>query len=287
MTIGSDQSNGVLQSAQGSADGMEPDARRLGRLPRLALMIAGVVLFALFWQASVSLLHVPPYILPSLPKVWGALWSGIATSPFDPAGFYLPLANTLKNAGLGYLVGVALGIALGSLMAEFEPIETILMPYTFAMQALPKVAIAPLVVIWCGFGDGSKVAMAALMTFFPMMVNTFTGIHSAEPERLDLMRSISASRFETYRVVKLPSAASYIFAGLNMGVVYALLGTIIAEFLGAQQGIGVSIVQSQAVSDTAGLFAALVLLGLVGIILHWVVGAAERRIVHWTERRNG
>jgi NitT/TauT family transport system permease protein len=147
------------------------------------------------------------------------------------------------------------------------------------------VAIAPLIVIWCGFGDGSKVTMAALLAFFPMMVNTFTGIRTTEPERIDLMRALSASRLETYRVVKLPSAAPYIFAGLDMAIVYALLGTIVAEFLGAQKGIGVTITQAQAVTDVASVFAALILLGIIGIFLHLTVRACERRVVHWAERK--
>ena len=96
--------------------------------------------------------------------------------------------------------------------------------------------------------------------------------------------SMSASRLETYRIVKLPYAAPYIFAGLDMAVVYALLGTIVAEFLGAQQGMGVVITQAQAVTDVAGVFAALVILGAMGILLHGLVRAAERRVVHWVDR---
>jgi len=99
--------------------------------------------------------------------------------------------------------------------------------------------------------------MAALLAFFPLMVNSFTGIRNTELERIDLMRSLSASRLEIYAQVKLPSAAPFIFAGLDMAAVYALLGTIVAEFLGAQRGIGVTIVQAQAVTDVAGVFAAL------------------------------
>ena len=169
-------------------------------------------------------------------------------------------------------------------MAEFRPVETALMPYAFALQSLPKVAIAPLIVIWCGFGDGSKVAMAALLAFFPMLVNSFAGMRSAEIERIELMKALSASRFETYRLVKLPSAAPYIFAGLDMGIVYALLGTIVAEFLGAQEGMGVVITKAQAVTDVAGVFAALVLLGVTGILLHLLIRRIERAVIHWTDR---
>jgi NitT/TauT family transport system permease protein len=159
-----------------------------------------------------------------------------------------------------------------------------MMPYAFALQSLPKIAIAPLIIVWCGFGNGSKIVMAALLTFFPMLVNSFAGIRSTESERLDLMKALSASRLQTYLRVKLPTAAPYIFAGLDMGVVYALLGTIVAEFLGAQEGIGVVITQAQAVTDIAGVFAALVILGVVGIALHLLIRFAEHRVVHWSDR---
>jgi NitT/TauT family transport system permease protein len=259
--------------------------RRRGQ--KIGLTILGIVVLLVFWDLGVKQLHVPPYILPAPDTVLAALWSGLDVAPSSSIGFYLPLASTLWNAAIGFVIGALLGVAFGSLMAEFRPLEAVLMPYAFALQSLPKVAIAPLIVIWCGFGDGSKIAMAALLTFFPMMVNTFTGIRATEPERIDLMRALSASRLETYRVVKLPSAAPYIFAGLDMGVVYALLGTIVAEFLGAQQGIGVTITQAQAVTDVAGVFAALILLGVIGVLLHSIVRTAERRVVHWADRQKG
>jgi len=254
-------------------------ARRISLIP-----FVGLIVLAALWIAAVRLLKVPAYILPAPEAVLNALWSGIAVSPASPLGYYLPLWGTLKNAALGFSLGCCLGLLFGSLMAEFRFFEKLVMPYAFALQSLPKVAIAPLIVIWFGFGDGSKIAISALLAFFPMMINSFTGLRSAEPEKLELMRSLSASRFETYRIVKLPHAAPYIFAGLDMAVVYAFLGTIVAEFLGAQQGMGVVITQAQAVTDVAGVFAALIILGAIGIALHAIVRRTEARIVHWAHR---
>ena len=231
--------------------------RRRARLTNAGIGLAGFLALLLIWKLAVAVLQVPPYILPAPEGVFTALWSGIAVSPASALGFYLPLWSTLSNALLGFAIGASLGLVIGSLMAEFRPVETALMPYAFALQSLPKVAIAPLIVIWCGFGDGSKVAMAALLAFFPMLVNSFAGMRSADIERIELMKALSATRFETYRLVKLPSAAPYIFAGLDMGIVYALLGTIVAEFLGAQEGMGVVITKAQAVTDVAGVFAVL------------------------------
>ena len=231
----------------------------------------------------VAVLQVPAYILPAPEGVFVALWSGIAVSPASALGYYLPLWSTLSNALLGFLIGARLGLVIGSLMAEFRPVETALMPYAFALQSLPKVAIAPLIVIWCGFGDGSKVAMAALLAFFPMLVNSFAGMRSADIERIELMKALSASRLETYRLVKLPSAAPYIFAGLDMGIVYALLGTIVAEFL-RSGGIGMVITKAQAVTDVAGVFAVLTILGVTGIALHLIVRWTQRSLIHWVDR---
>ncbi|MDE2199543.1 MAG: ABC transporter permease [Rhodospirillales bacterium] len=256
------------------------------RKPASGSLIAamGLVVLVGVWEFSVHLLHLPSYILPAPEAVVRALWSGLAVAPSSPVGYYLPLWGTFRNAAMGFAIGCGLGLLLGSLMAESRFVEKLLMPYAFALQSLPKVAIAPLVVIWFGFGDGSKIAIAALLAFFPVLINSFTGLRATEPERIDLMRSLSASRFEIYRIVKLPSAAPFIFAGLDMAVVYALLGTIVAEFLGAQQGMGVVITQAESVTDVAGVFAALVILGVLGVLLHSLVRRLERRIVHWADR---
>jgi NitT/TauT family transport system permease protein len=271
----------VRGARPGTATRKPPRERRVSGT--LIGVIGLAVLFGA-WTISVQVFSVPSYILPAPAAVARALWSGIAVDPASPLGYYLPLWGTLRNALVGLGIGSGLGLLLGSLMAESEAVEKLVMPYAFALQSLPKVAIAPLVVIWFGFGDGSKIAIAALLSFFPILINSFTGLRSVEPERIDLMRSLSASRWETYRIVKLPHAAPYIFAGLDMAVVYALLGTIVAEFLGAQQGMGVVITQAQAVTDVAGVFAALVILGAMGILLHGIVRGAEHRIVHWVDR---
>ena len=263
---------------------VEDAKRQRVRASGLFVKLAGLAALLAMWQAAVTFLDVPTYILPPPMQVWAALKSGLFVPLDSPTGFYIPVASTLANAAMGFVIGSILGLLIGSLMAEFRSVETVLMPYAFALQTLPKVAIAPLIVIWFGFGNGSKIAMAALLAFFPLMVNSFTGIRNTEPERIDLMRSLSASRLEIYARVKLPSAAPFIFAGLDMAAVYALLGTIVAEFLGAQRGIGVTIVQAQAVTDVAGVFAALIILGALGILLHLIIRAIKRRIVHWDER---
>jgi len=275
--------NSAFDLIAASAAAAETRRRRV-RIRNFGVGVAGFLVLLLLWKLGVMVFHVQPYILPAPEQVFVALWSGIAVSPASPLGWYLPLWSTMSNALLGFAIGAVLGLLFGSLMAEFRPVETAVMPYAFALQSLPKVAIAPLIVIWCGFGDGSKVAMAALLAFFPMLVNSFAGMRSADIERIELMKALSATRFETYRLVKLPSAAPYIFAGLDMGIVYALLGTIVAEFLGAQEGMGVTITKAQAVTDVAGVFAVLTILGVTGIALHLTVRRTQRALIHWVDR---
>src|SRR5258708_8647095 len=173
----------ALDLVAASAAGAQSSGRR-ARLTNAGSGVAGLRALLLIWQALVAVLQVRAYILPAPEGVFVALWSGIAVSPASALGYYLPLWSTLSNALLGFLIGASLGLVIGSLMAEFRPVETALMPYAFALQSLPKVAIAPLIVIWCGFGDGAKIAMAALLAFFPLLVNSFPAMDSSHIYRV-------------------------------------------------------------------------------------------------------
>ena len=183
---------------------------RAARWWRVAINLGVFVAMLVTWIAAVRVFGLRSYILPLPGDVLKALWAGIAVPIMDKTGFYLPLWVTLSNSALGFLLGSAFGLLLGSLMAEFRPVETAVMPYAFALQSLPKVAIAPLIVIWFGFGDGSKIVIAATLTFFPMLVNSFTGLRATEPERIDLMRTLSGTRLETFD----PAGAKAISRGM-------------------------------------------------------------------------
>ena len=188
--------------------------RRNVRIRNIGIGVAGFLTLLLVWKLGVIIMKVPPYILPAPEQVLVALWSGIAVSPASPLGWYLPLWSTMSNALLGFVIGASFGLLFGSLMAEFRAVETALMPYAFALQSLPKVAIAPLIVIWCGFGDGSKVAMAALLAFFPMLVNCFAGMRAAEVERLPLFAADEGLRAlrALEAMASLPSSSAALFA---------------------------------------------------------------------------
>jgi NitT/TauT family transport system permease protein len=170
---------------------------------------------------------------------------------------------------------------LGTLISQIRLVEVTLFPYVVAIQTLPKIAIAPLILIWFGVGLESKVVIAATVSFFPMLVNTIVGLKSTPQDKIDLMRSLSASRWKIFWYVQLPEALPFIFAGLNIGIVLSVLGAIVAEFVGAKAGLGYLILQMNYNMDIAGMFAALVVLGIMGIVLNSAMTFARRRIVFW------
>ena len=167
-------------------------------------------------------------------------------------------------------------------MAEFRTVERAIFPYVAALQSLPKVAIAPLYIIWFGYQIESKIAMAATLALFPILLNSLQGFLTVDRDRLELVGSLDASRWQTFRYIKLPASLPIIFAGLNLGIIYGLLGTLVAEFIGGQRGMGVLVLQLQSVNDTAGVFAVLVVLAAVGYVLLNTMRAIQRRVVFWS-----
>ncbi len=140
--------------------------------------------------------------------------------------------------------------------------------------------------MWFGFGIESKLVVVALITFFPILINTLSGLSIVDEQRIDLMRVLMANRWQAFLYVRLPSAAPTIFAGLNVAVVLALTGAIVAEFVGAQRGLGVLLMQSQTNLDTAGMFAVLVLLAGIGLAANLAVRRLERTVLYWAKRRD-
>jgi NitT/TauT family transport system permease protein len=151
-----------------------------------------------------------------------------------------------------------------------------------AFQALPKIAIAPLLILWLGFGIWSKVAMAAMIAFFPVMVNVITGLRAVNRDVLELMKSLSATDWQVFRLVRLPNALPYLFAGLDVAIVFSLLAAIVAEFVGSQAGMGNLILQMNFQLDVAGVFAVLIILSALGVALHLIVVHLQRRLLFWS-----
>lgn len=253
--------------------------RRFGR--HYASVLLALAMLAA-WQALVDVLQVSPLILASPREVGWTLWNGLASGAFWPH-----IGTTVFEMLAGFVGGAALGIACAVLMTEWVGLGRVLYPYFAIIQCLPKVAVAPLIVMWLGFGIESKVLVVLLNVFFPVLVSAVAGLSEQDSLRNDLMRSLRASRWQNFLYVRLPSAATHIFSGLNVGLVLALTGAIVAEFVGAQQGLGVLLLQAGANLDTASLFAVLVVLTVIGLAASLSLVALERRVVYWVERRKG
>ena len=247
------------------------------RTPSIVLLV--VLLCA--WEFGVRFFGVPKFVLPPVSDVGLALWRGIATSPMAKDGYWYHSFVTLWEIVLGFSIGSAIGLALAILLSEFEPIDRLLRPYVAAFQSLPKVAVAPIIVTWMGFGIGSKVVIVCLITFFPVLVTSMAGFKAIDIDRIDLLRSLSATRWQIFAKVKLPGALPYIFAGLDMAAAFSVVGAIVGEFVGAQAGLGVLILQSEAQLDTGGSFAVFVILSLLGIAFTGLIRFVRLRLLAW------
>ena len=236
------------------------------------------VAFIGLWQAAVTIGDIPHFLVPSPIAVASAIWIGFASGLFIEHGL-VTLAATL----IGFLAGAFIGFVIGILVSQIEILDRLIYPYVVAFQTVPKVAIAPLIVIWFGFGIGSKIAMALMICFFPVVVNTIEGLHSVNPERIMLLRSYSASRMDIFRFVQLPAALPFIFAGLDVGIVLAVIGTVVGEFVGATQGLGYILLKFNNEIRTDGVFASIVVLSLMGVGLHVILRMIQRRVVFWSK----
>jgi NitT/TauT family transport system permease protein len=243
-----------------------------GLLLRLLLIAATL----LVWEALVRGLSVPAFILPAPSAIFVALYRGIASRLYiNHIG--VTVAETLMGFALGSVLAFALGIAV----ALSRRVEYFLYPFIVMFQAMPKVALAPLIIVWFGLGITSKVVSAALVAFFPLMVNTILGLRSAEEDRINLMRSLAASRWQIFWMLQLPNAMPYIFAGLEIAMIFALIGAIVGEFVGAQSGLGMLIESMNFTMDVAGQFSVLLILSVLGLLLNGIVSQVRRRVLFW------
>lgn len=248
----------------------------MGQIGVLAVL-AGLLIG---WELAVVLLDISPLTLAKPSAIFRALVNGFRTGIFWPH-----IATTVTEMVSGFFIGGGLGILLGIVVTEFGRVGRLIFPYLVALQSLPKVAIAPLIIMWAGFGIESKIVVVTLITFFPVLINTISGLTIVDQMRVDLMDVLRANRWQTFLYVRLPTAAPQIFAGLNVAAVMALTGAIVAEFVGAQSGLGVLLLQAQSNLDTPGLFAVLILLAGIGLLANLIITKTEKRALYWVDRR--
>lgn len=228
------------------------------------------------WEGAVRGLEVAPFILPAPSAVAVALWRGL-TSGLYLRHFWYTLLETL----LGFLLGSALGFGLGTAVAMSRWVEYFLYPYIVMFQSLPKIALAPLIVIWFGLGLTSKVVNAGLVAFFPLLVNTMVGLRSADEDRVSLMRSLAATDRQIFWMLRLPNALPFVMAGLDIAMIFALIGAIVGEFVGATAGLGMLIQSMNFTMDVSGQFSVLLVLSFMGLGLSRAIQLIRRRVLFW------
>lgn len=244
----------------------------------LLSVLAGIVLVAA-WYGYIVYFHVPSYVLPRPDAVVMS-----AARAFGTGYIWSHLWFTTQSTVIGYVLGCGIGVALGSALAEWPMVERALYPYIVVFQSMPKVALAPLLIVWFGFGLESKIVMVALICFFPVFINTFVGIRQADSDLIDVLRVCSASRANIFWHVKIPAAAGSIFASLQIAVSFALIGAIVAEFVASKEGVGTVIQQGALTMDTGLVLTGVFILSFMGMIGTAIIRFIHGRVVFWEAR---
>lgn len=244
------------------------------KLRPVAVTLVSLTVLILLWEAAVRVFHVPLYLVPAPSRVWADLATRNVT-------LLEHLAATFSETALGFGAGIVGGIAAATLIVASRFLQQVLYPLLVIAQIIPKIAIAPIILIWVGHGMISKVLIAFLVSFFPLVVNTITGLRAVESDLLDLMRSLGASASQTFVKIRFPSALPFIFSGLKVSIVLSVVGAVVGEFVGGSEGLGYLILVSNAEMNTPLMFSAFFLLSVMGLALFGLVALAERLIAPW------
>ncbi|MDB6049651.1 MAG: transporter, permease protein [Pseudomonas sp.] len=238
--------------------------------------VALLILFLALWQWGPGLLAMPEFVMPKLSRVAqeGVLmWSASNL-----------LEHTLITAVeivVGFALGGLLGVVIGTSLGLSPKAEAMLSPYILALQIAPKVAFAPLFVMWLGYTVYPKILIAVLIVFFPVMINVLSAIRTVDPDMINLVRTMNASRWQIFRLVEFPSAMAALFSGLRIASTLAVIGVTVGELVGGNQGLGFLLVDAEGQGNTAGVFVAIVMLTLIGVLAYGAVVWAEKRVLHY------
>lgn len=266
---GAANKGGAIENARST------DAARWGEYVASLLLLVGLLALA---EIAARNGWVSKLVMPAPSQVWDVLVDGFGS------GFYQPhLLSTVGSIFTGFAIAGTLAIMIAGTLTSIPVIERVLTPFFVAFQSMPKVALAPLIVIWFGFGGISKIIIVITACFFPILMNALHGLKLRDRDHLELMRSLGASRLQLFMRLRLPQALPYIFAGLHIGVIFALIGTVVAEFVGTNAGVGYVMLQAKANFDIASVYACLLLLMAIGVTLHALMKQIEKRIAFWAQ----
>ena len=240
----------------------------------LALVLA---LLAGWWAVTEAEL-VAPYILPSPADTWRVTQ--------ENAGYLAQNTGvTAWETVIGFVIAAVVGVLVAVVMVYSASLEKTVYPLILFAQVIPKIAIAPLFVVWLGFGPSPKILVAVLMAFFPIVISGLAGLRSVDPEILELTSTMGASRFKTFMKIRFPAALPQLMSGLKVAATLAVTGAVVGEFVGANEGLGYVILQANGNLDTAMLFSALIIMSILGIVLFAIIEIAERLLIPWPASR--
>lgn len=260
---------------------MPAASTELGTGARTLLVAAVAVLVLGAWELVVRLGNLPAFVLPPPSAIGRQL-----VTMGGQVLFWTDFSVTMHEVVLGYAVAIVVAVLLGTAIAQVAILELALMPYIVAFQTIPSVALAPLFLQWFGYGLTSKVVMAALIAFFPILVNVIAGLQASGRDEIQMARAFGATRWQILAKVRVPNALPYVFAGLELGVVFALVGAIVAEFVGAKAGLGNRILQYNEQFNIAGMFGVLLVLAVAGMAMHRAVRLLEKRVLFWSDKHD-
>lgn len=250
--------------------------RRLRRLTGALSSVVVAVLIIAAWQLYVSLGHVSPFLLPGPGQVWRAMVTLLGQSSTLHATLI-----TVWEIAAGFLIALATGVLAGLVLALTPPVERALNPFVVALQVMPKVVLIPLFSLWFGFGVSSKVVVSAIFAFLPILSTTVAGIRATDPHHRDLIASLGATRRQRIVLLDLPSALPWVLTGMQVGIVLATVGAVVAEFLGGTEGLGYLTVSALNQLEVATMFALIILLSVVGYVLYAAVTWLRKVAVPW------
>lgn len=251
-------------------------ARDFGRgvrdwIPALVVLVAILV----GWQAAIEVFDIQRFLLPKPTAIASRFWDERST--LWAAGWF-----TFQEALWGFVAGCSAAIVAALLLARFRPLGTALMPYFIAANAIPIIAFAPIAIAWFGIDKGSKIAIAAVLCFFPVLVNTLRGLTSVDPESIELMRSYAARESSVFRRVRIPNSLPFVFSALKVASVLAMIGAVVGDYFGGStQALGVVILSSVALSHYEVAWAAILVASVLGLAFYGSISLVERYVVGW------
>jgi NitT/TauT family transport system permease protein len=249
-----------------------------GTLARLWRPVALVAALLAAWWAVTETDLVAPYILPSPADTW-------RTAQENAAYLTQHTWVTTWETVIGFVIAAIVGELVAVVMVYSESLEKTLYPLILFAQVIPKIAVAPLFIVWLGFGPTPKILVAVLMAFFPIVISGLAGLRSVDPEILELTSTMGASRFKTFLKIRFPASLPQLMSGLKVAATLAVTGAVVGEFVGANEGLGYVILQANGNLDTAMLFAALIIMCIIGIVLFAIIEIAEKLLIPWHSSR--